>query len=81
MPGKVYNRVEELMARKKRDDPHMPTSYRDVGEILDMSPTTVGAWVNNRIKRYDGEKLAAWCDFLECELSELLVYERDGKPL
>ena len=77
MPGKVYNRVEELLARRKREKPEIPTSYRDIGEKLGMSPTTVGAWMNNTIKRYDGEMLVLWCDFLNCELSELLVYERE----
>ena len=77
MPGKVYNRVEELLARRKRDNPDLPTSYRDIGKELDMSPTTVGAWMNNTLKRYDSEKLAAWCDFLDCDLSELLVYKRE----
>ena len=77
MPGKVYNRVEELIALRKRTNPDMPTSYRDIGKTVGMTPTTVGAWVNNEVKRFDKDKLVAWCDFLDCDLHDLLIYERE----
>jgi DNA-binding Xre family transcriptional regulator len=79
MPGQIKNRVEELIAKKRRLDPNTPTSYRDLSEVLDMNPNTVGDWINNNIKRYDGQKLAAWCDFLECDIGDLLYYEREDE--
>lgn len=77
MPGRIVNRVEELLAQKRRNAPETPTSYRDLGDLLGMNPNTVGDWINNEIKRYDSQKLIAWCDFLDCDISDLLVYERE----
>lgn len=76
MPGRIVNRAEELLAQKRRSDPDTPTSYRELGDLLGMNPNTVGDWINNNIQRYDSQKLIAWCDFLECDISDLLVYER-----
>lgn len=77
MPGRIKNRVDELLAQRRREGRELPKSYRGLSELVGMTPNGVGKWLNNEITRYDEDKLTAWCDLLQCDIGDLLVYERE----
>lgn len=76
MSGRVLNRVEELLARKRREEGKRP-SYRDIAEVTGLSKTTVGKWSRNEIDNFSGDILAAFCEYFDCDVGDLLYYDRE----
>lgn len=74
MPKRVLNRFKELVARKERRDAKRYT-IENISRTLGTTAVTVRAWMNNEVTRYDADKILAMCEFLECEVSDLLVIE------
>ena len=76
MAGKVYNRFKILLAEKEiAEGRKIP--YDEIKEVTGIASSTLSAWATNSVRRYDADTIAALCDFLQCELGNLLVYERE----
>lgn len=74
----VQNRVAELIARKQRQTGERIT-YATIAAATGLSEEAIGKWARNQVTRFDREMIAIFCDYFECELSDLLVYERPGR--
>jgi DNA-binding Xre family transcriptional regulator len=75
MPGKVYNRFKILLAEKEIRD-NKKISYQEIKEVTGIAASTISAWATNNVTRYDGDTIAAFCDFLECDVADLIVYKK-----
>lgn len=49
----------------------------DLANMTGVRPTTVGAYYNELTPRINLEHFSLFCKALDCELSDLLVYEPD----
>lgn len=72
MTSSITNRFRILLAEKEtREQRHIPLTevQRDTG----IAWTTLQAWANNSLQRFDAPVIAALCDYLGCEVGDLLV--------
>lgn len=76
MAGRILNRFEELLAVKQRRD-GVRLSYRDVSDATGINKNTISFWVRNFVTNFDSEILVALCEYLECDVGDLLYYEPD----
>ena len=71
--SKIRNRFEILLAEKQLRDERQYT-YDDIYAATGISPNTLTAYVKQRVTRFDNRTVTALCDWLDCDLSELLEY-------
>lgn len=71
--SKIRNRFEILLAQKQVRDGRSYT-YEDIYAATGISPNTLTSYARQRVTRFDGKTVTALCDWLDCELSELLEY-------
>ena len=75
----IRNRFKILLAQKEVRDGREYT-YNDIREETGISSNTIANYAKNRVTRFDSVTLMKICDFLECELGELLVYPPRDEP-
>ena len=75
MPGKVYNRFKVLLAEKEIKD-NKKISYEEIKVSTGIAASTLSAWATNSVKRYDADTIVAMCDYFECDVANLIVYEK-----
>lgn len=73
----VQNRVAELIAQKQRQTGQRIT-YADIAAATGLSEVAIGKWARNSVKRFDREMIATFCEYFDCTVGELLVYEERG---
>lgn len=71
--AEIRNRFKILLAQKEARDGRSYT-YEDIYRETGISPTSLTNYAKNRVSRFDGVTLTALCDWLECEIADLLVY-------
>lgn len=71
---RVVNRFEELCAIKGRREGRKITR-RIVAEETGVSLSSVQAWAGNTLLFYGVEQIAAFCEYFDCKVGELLVME------
>lgn len=69
----VKNKVPELVARKFGD---REVNLTEVQLATGMNYRTVAAWVKGHVTRADFPVLAKWCEYLDCTVGDILVYEK-----
>ena len=74
--AQIKNRFNILLAQKKDRDGRGYT-YEDISDATGVSPTTLSAYSQGKVRRFDEVTLVALCKFFECELAELIEYPPD----
>lgn len=74
MAKRVVNRVEELLAIKKRVE-NRDINKKDFAEELGVTRPTIDKYLNNDVKRYDESILLALCAYFGCSIGELLLVQ------
>ncbi len=72
MAKRVVNRVSELVAIKSRELNRRITA-NEISQKTGIPEKTIWLWLNNKVNRFDGEKLVAFAEFLEVSVSDLLT--------
>jgi putative transcriptional regulator len=76
MPGKIVNRFRVLLAEKaEKEQKNIP--LKEVERQTGITWTTLQSWANNKVTRFDAPVIIALCDYLECEVGDLLVYRKE----
>ena len=76
MPGKIMNNLRVLLAQKAtREQKNIPLNRVSVDTGIAWS--TLQSWANNKVTRFDESVIIALCDYLECDIADLLIYERE----
>jgi DNA-binding Xre family transcriptional regulator len=70
----IQNRVPELVTRKMRGQVNLSEVQRDTG----LTYSTVSRWMKHQIDRVDFDTLEIWCRYLNCQVSDLLIYVPDA---
>jgi DNA-binding Xre family transcriptional regulator len=68
----VENRVIDLIADKMKREQRL-ISVTEVARECGMSRQNAIKWLNNKIKCYPAETLAAFCQYFNCTPGDLLV--------
>ena len=74
----IYCRIRELIVKKGRDEKR-DISYRVLSAKTGLSTSTIvklASW--DGIKRIDASTIEALCDFFDCTVGDLLVYDKTG---
>ena len=74
MPGKVYNQFKILLAKKEINE-NRRIPYDEIKGKTGMAMSTISAWSTNSITRYDADTIASVCEFFDCKVGDLIVYE------
>ena len=72
--GKTENRLLILLAEKATREGRGVITLREVGRDTGIDVSTLSDWSKNNVKKYDADKVALLCEYLQCSISELLVY-------
>jgi putative transcriptional regulator len=74
MSGKVYNRFKILLAEKEiKENRRIP--YDEIKEKTGIAASSISAWATNNITRFDADTIAEWCQFFDCGVGDLIVYQ------
>jgi DNA-binding Xre family transcriptional regulator len=71
----MRNNIVELLARKARRTDRKRIALRAAAAEMEISYYTLNAIVNNTIKEYPAEVLGKLCDYLECNIGDILSWE------
>jgi DNA-binding Xre family transcriptional regulator len=74
MKQRIKNRFTELLGKKVREDGRR-ISQREVADTLNIAKGTIDRIALNKTTRYDEHVILALCNFLECDIGELLYIE------
>jgi putative transcriptional regulator len=74
--NKIVNRFRILLAQKATTA-QQNIALMDVQRGTGIAWSTLNAWANNQVTRYDAPVIQALCDYLECQVGDLIVLERD----
>lgn len=76
MTGKVYNRFRVLLAQKAEKE-QRNISLKEVQRETSIAWSTLQSWANNKVTRFDIPLIVALCDYLNCDIGDLIMYERE----
>lgn len=65
----IVNNLSEIMGRKRM-------KVSDVVAGTGLAINTISGLYHDRVKRVDLETLDKLCDFLECDLDDILMYRK-----
>jgi DNA-binding Xre family transcriptional regulator len=68
----VRNNFQVLLARKAQDE-HRRIPLSEVARETGLSRYTLSALVDNSIREYPADTLARLCEYLACDISDLLM--------
>jgi len=74
--ARIKNRFRILLAQKESRDGRRYT-YDDIYQATGIGPGTLSSYAKGSVTRFDQETLIKLCDFLECDLAELIEYPPD----
>lgn len=75
MPGKLRSRFLILLTEKeRRDRRRIKTS--EIAAETGISFPTVQRWLRDEVTKFESQVLEAFCDYLECEVGDLLYIEK-----
>jgi DNA-binding Xre family transcriptional regulator len=73
-------RLRELMTAKTvrdgRDPAHDPITQDEIATQIGIAKGTMSSWARDKVDRMDKDTLIKFCDYFECDLSDLIVLER-----
>jgi DNA-binding Xre family transcriptional regulator len=75
--GRMYTRFKVLVAEKEIRDGRKYT-YDDIKVATGIARSTLSAYAQNKpsVKAYKKATLAKLCIFFDCDLGDLIVFER-----
>lgn len=74
----VYNRFKILLAEKEiKENRRIP--YDEIKEKTGIATSSISAWATNDIKRYDAKMIAAFCEYFDCKVVDLIVYKSSNR--
>ena len=75
MPRKMVNHFRILLAQKATRQ-QQNTGLMDVQRETGIAWSTLSSWENNQVTRYDAPVIQAMCEYFDCQVGDLLVFEK-----
>ena len=76
MPGKIVNHFRILLAQKATKQ-QQNIALMDVQRETGIAWSTLNSWANNQVTRYDAPVIQTLCEYFDCQVGDLLVFEKD----
>jgi DNA-binding Xre family transcriptional regulator len=76
----MRNNIPELLARKARRMDRKRIPLKTAAKEMKVSYYTLNAIVHNTIREYPTEALKSLCNYLECNVGDILSYEEVSTP-
>jgi len=76
---KIINHSRILLAQKATQQ-KQNIALMDVQRKTGIAWSTFNSWANNQVTRYDAPVIKALCEFFDCQVGDLLVYEKEMAP-
>jgi len=76
MPGKIVNHFRILLAQKATKQ-QQNIALMDVQRETGIAWSTLNSWANNQLTRYDAPVIMVLCEYFDCQVGDLLVFERE----
>ncbi len=76
MTEKISNRFRILLAQKATRE-QRNIALKEVGRETGIAWSTLNAWANNQVTRYDAPVIKALCAYFSCQVGDLIIYERE----
>ena len=76
MGGKVENRFRILLAQKATGE-QRNIALTDVQRETSIAWSTLNSWANNKVTRYDAPVIQALCEYLNCQVGDLIVFNKE----
>jgi putative transcriptional regulator len=73
----IQNRLKVLLAEKELRESRKLT-YRTVAKETGLAIDTLTAYMTQRVNRFDKSTLETLCEYLSCNVGDLLIYSADG---
>ena len=73
----IKNRFTELLAIHERRTGRKWT-YEDISRVTGISTSTLSAYAQNKVQRFDASTLTALLDFFGCKVGDLLIVEGES---
>lgn len=77
MPGKIVYHFRILLAQKATKQ-QQNTALTDVQRETGIAWSTLNSWANNQLTRYDVPVIMALCEYFDCQVGDLPVYEKEN---
>ena len=76
MTGKIVNHFRILLAQKATRQ-QQNIALLDVHRETGIAWSTLNSWANNHVTRYDAPVIQALCEYFDCQVGDLLFYEKE----
>lgn len=80
MAGRITNRFRILLAEKATGERHS-IAINDVQRETGIAWSTLNSWANNQVTRYDAQVIKGLCEYFDCQVGDLLVFEREKERI
>lgn len=71
---KIRNRLLELIQERERKMGRRLKQH-DLAVFAGVSDHTIINWIRNETTRYEGQTIERLCEYFDCEISDLLVFD------
>ena len=75
----IQNRVKVLLAEKELRE-NRKLTYRVVAKETGLAIGTLTEYMTQRVRRFDKSTLEVLCQYLSCDVGDLLKYSADDTP-
>lgn len=75
----IQNRLKILLAEKELRE-NRKLTYRLVAKETGLAIDTLTAYMTQRVNRFDKSTLETFCNYLSCDVGDLLKYSADNVP-
>jgi DNA-binding Xre family transcriptional regulator len=76
---KLKNRMEELLIQKYGGKENIP-SQEKLAVQIGLTQNTTSRWIRGKITRFDEDTLSKICDFLDCQVGDLIYFADTQEP-
>jgi len=77
MTGKIVNHFRILLAQKATKQ-QQNIALMDVQRETGIAWSTLNSWANNQVTRYDAPVIQMLCEYFDCQVGDLLVFEKES---
>jgi putative transcriptional regulator len=74
----IQNRLKILLAEKELRE-NRKLTYRTVAAETGLAIDTLTAYMTQRVNRFDKSTLETLCEYLSCDVGDLLSYTKDDE--
>jgi putative transcriptional regulator len=75
MKRRLRNRFFHLLSEKERQLGRRITN-KEIAQATGISAHTIGSWFRNEVTKFEAPIVERLCDYFDCDLGELLYFER-----